>query len=382
MTGKRIKKILVFIHEYPPVGGGGGRISQNLCRGLVKSGYQIQVVTARFGESPAIENCDGVIIHRLWSNRKVQYRADFSAMIFYVLASFFKGIKLIREWKPDILHAHFAVPAGATTWALSKFTHLPYIITAHGGDVPGAAPEKTDRWFRFVMPFTYGIWKNAVKVVAVSDQTKQLAYQYYDVDMNVIGNGIDLDRLTPGKFEPNKKPHIIFAGRFSPEKNPLAIIHTLAKLEDLDWDCTLLGDGLLFQDAKRIINQHNLGRRIKLTGWISEDEVTEWFKKSDILFMPSLTEGLPLTGLKALATGLAVVLSNVGGCSNLVKENVNGFLVEPGDIDGYSKALRKLLIDPHRLLKFRKNSYKFSKSFTIKAVVESYTKLLNEISKN
>ena len=70
-------------------------------------------------------------------------------------------MKLAREWKPDLIHVHFAVPAGALAWILRRLTGIPYVLTAHLGDVPGGVPEKTGRWFRWIYPFTPPIWKKS-----------------------------------------------------------------------------------------------------------------------------------------------------------------------------------------------------------------------------
>ena len=80
-------------------------------------------------------------------------------MACFILRSTLRGLQIIRRENPDLIHAHFAVPAGAAAWALSRLTGKPYFITAHGGDVPGGAPQKTDRWFRYVLPFTKPFWK-------------------------------------------------------------------------------------------------------------------------------------------------------------------------------------------------------------------------------
>lgn len=374
-------KLLVFIHEYPPVGGGGGHVAQNLCRGLQELGHEIQIITSRHGDLPAMRVEEGIRVHRIWCARKTIFKASFFSMILYVLGSFFKGLKIAFGWKPDLLHAHFAVPAGASAWAISRFTRIPYIITAHGGDVPGAAPEKTAGWFRFVLPFTHPIWNKASRIIAVSDHFKTLAKKYYSVEMDIIPNGFSLGNIQPGKFMPGKTPIIIYAGRFSPEKNPLMIVHTLAEIKDLNWECVLLGDGIQMDAIRRSVEKYKLKNRIHLPGWVDEAEVLNWMSKSDILFMPSLAEGLPIAGLQGLAMGLALVLSRVGSCVNLVNPGQNGFLVEASDLKGYSTALRKLLMDTNLLRKFRKASLVHSKQFQMKAVVDSYNKIYDSLFK-
>lgn len=372
------KRILVLNHEYPPVGGGGGKITQNLCEGLIKYGYEIRVLTSHHKGLP-LEETNEINVYRMHVHRKQIFRASFQDMFQYVIKSIIKGLNLIRSWKPDLIHAHFAVPAGAAAFFLSKMTGIPYILTIHGGDVPDAAPEKTAKWFRMIYPLSKLIWASATCIIAVSDYVKELAEKKYNVTIQVIGNGINLSQFTPNELKSHPTPHILFVGRLSPEKNPLAVVHSLSSLTHLPWECIVLGDGLMMADLEALIHRKKMQERILIKGWVEQLEVIKWMTASDILFMPSLMEGLPISGLQALACGLALVMSKTGGCVNLVKEDMNGYLVEPGDIIGYTKALENLLSDPEKLLKYRNYSIKISTQFSINAVVEEYVKVLNSV---
>lgn len=372
-------RILVFNHEYPPVGGGGGKITQNLSRELVHQGYQITIFTTHFRHLPLHQKDDEIEIYRIKASRKQIYRASFLDMLFFVIGSCLKGYQFIKRWKPDLIHAHFAVPSGAAAYILSRLTGVPYILTIHGGDVPGAAPEKTGSWFKFVYPFSKVIWKKAQKVIAVSDYVKELAQKRYTASIDVIGNGINLDSISPEKLSVRKEPRILFAGRFSPEKNPLAVVHALSDLRMLPWECVMLGDGLLMQELRTLIKKKNLQDRIHALGWLSQSDVLEWMTKSDILFMPSLMEGLPLTGLQALTNGLALVMSRVGGCVQLIRNGENGYLVDPGDIKGYSNVISTLINEPERLMNCRKTSLQFASQFSIAVVADQYIQIFHQI---
>ncbi len=297
-------------------------------------------------------------------------------MLGYVFAAFWVGLKQIRNWKPDVIHVHFAVPAGAAAYALSLFTGTPYVLTAHLGDVPGGVPEKTGRWFKWIFPFTPPIWRKARHVAAVSEFTRQLALAKYKVPIEVIPNGVDLTALDPGVIRVNTPPVVIFAGRFVPQKNPLQIIRSLSELQDLNWQAVLIGDGAMKADIINEIAAHKLQNRIALPGWLTPEQVLDWFRKADILFMPSLSEGLPVVGVQALALGLAMVLSDAGGNPALVNENINGHLIISGQNADYARALRSLLSDSQALLAARMASREHAKYFDLNVVVESYEKIL------
>jgi len=368
-------RILVLIHEYPPVGGGGGRVAQDLCQGLSRRGHELTVLTAHYQGLPFEQVGDGVRVIRLRSWRRQAYKADLLAMTAYLIAGFRSGISLFRRWKPDLIHVHFAVPAGALALALSRLTGVPYVLTAHLGDVPGGVPEKTDRWFRWLYPFTPPIWKGAAAVAAVSEHTRQLAIRHYPVQMHVIPNGVDMDGLDPGEIVVGQPPRIVFAGRFVPQKDPLRVVLTLAELKHLEWKCVLIGDGPLRPTVEGEIKARGLEERFILTGWVEPEKVLQWYRQSDILFMPSLSEGFPVAGVQGLAMGLAIIASGVGGFIDLVQPGENGYLIEPNQPDGYRRALAELLADPQRLYNFRLASRRLAARFDLSNIVQAYEAL-------
>lgn len=365
-------RILVLNHEIPPVGGGGGRAAEDICRVLARRGHQIKVLTSHLTGLPYEEQRDGYQIIRIRTLRTQPFRVSFLSMVAYVLAGLWAGLRLIRAFQPDVIHVHFAVPAGALGWTLSKITGVPYVLTAHLGDVPGGVPEKTTEWFRWVFPFTHSIWQDAAVRVAVSAYTRELALQNYSQEILVIPNGVDVNALKPESIQINHPPVIVFAGRLMPQKAPLQVVRALREITDLPWKCVMIGDGPLMPDVKKMIAEAHLEDRFTCTGWVKPYEVMKWFDQSDILFMPSLSEGLPVVGVQALAKGLAIIASRVGGFVDLVDEARNGYLVERENTSNFSWKLRDLLENSNRLLSFRAASFEKAKSFEIDRIVDQY----------
>jgi glycosyltransferase involved in cell wall biosynthesis len=372
-------KILVLSHEYPPIGGGGGRVVQELSRGLSDRGHQIHILTAHYADQPKLEQSEYLTIERLTSWRTQPFRADLKAMGAYVLKSFIRGLTVIRKFQPDLIHAHFAVPAGVSAFLLSKATGVPYMITAHGGDVPGGAPEKTARWFRFILPFSKLVWQHAATIAAVSAQTRDLALEHYRADIRVISNGVDTQEMKPLDLGVHSPPHILFIGRFSPEKNATAVPKILAGLKHLSWECEMLGDGTELNLVRQLIDENSLTDRIQLIGWVDSNSVKEHLADSDILLMTSLREGMPMAALQALSMGLALLLPEKGNCPDLIKNN--GFLIEPGELHSYTTLLEKLLADKDLLARFKTNSRNLSEKFDIHQTVDAYEKLIGDVTR-
>lgn len=372
-------RILTVIYEFPPIGGGGGRAAYDICRDLAARGHEVTVLTAHMRGLPFQENADGIRVIRISSLRTESFRATFTTMLAFVLAGLWAGLRLIYLYRPDIIHTHFAVPSGALAWTLSVLTGVPYILTAHLGDVPDAVPEKTGNWFRWLKPFTKPIWMRAKKVIAVSEFTRQLALKHYSVNIRVIPNGVDVLHLVPAEIELNDPPHLVFAGRFVPQKNPISIVKILSQLKDLNWTCSMLGDGPMLADIKQEITKYGMSERFNLPGWVTPDEVLHQFSKSDILFMPSFSEGLPVVGVQALVKGLAIVASRIGGFIDLVDHARNGYLIEVQDKTAFSQALRELVSRPEVLLQFRKASVEKSHDFDIQKVVDQYQMIMQDV---
>ncbi|MFQ5943721.1 MAG: glycosyltransferase family 4 protein [Anaerolineales bacterium] len=365
-------------YEFPPIGGGGGRASAELIRALIDRGHELRLITSRAEKLPPREQHDGFQIIRVATGRRSLYRASFNSMARYVLSGLRPGLSQVREWRPEVIHAHFAVPTGALAYALRRLTGVPYVLTAHLGDVPGGVPEKTTRWFRIVGPMTPAIWRRAAFVAAVSEYTRELAARRYAVPVVVIPNGLTLPPESDP--EPDRPPRLIFAGRFQPQKNLPFLVEALAKVSDLDWSCSLVGDGPEMSVVADRIKAHGLETRVELPGWLSPDGVEALLHESDLLVMPSLSEGLPVVGVQALAYGVAIAASRAGGLTELVDDGSNGCLSDIGDLNQFADSLRWSLTDRDRLREMKRASRVKAADFDIDRVAREYESLFKAAS--
>ena len=370
-------KILVLCYEYPPIGGGGGRVAAQVASSLARRGHAVRVLTGGMRHLPRREVRDLVEVVRPFSFRRREDTCTVPEMALYLATGFFPVLRESRKWRPDIVHAHFAVPTGPLALVAKLLTGVPYVLTAHLGDVPGGVPEQTDHLFRLVGPLVKPVWRAARQVTAVSRFTAELAARAYGVEPTVIPNGVP--PIPTPQVRVHSPRRIIMAGRLSIQKNPLLALEALALIGNLDWSFDVIGDGPLGPDVRAFAEKSGLGGRVILHGWISNAQVADLMAGADILLMPSLNEGLSMVAIEALQHGLAIVASRIGGMRDVVEEGRNGFLCElsPG---AFAQKLGALLADASLLERMRHASRQMAGDYDLEKTVVAYENVLRESS--
>lgn len=371
-------RVLVLCYEYPPIGGGGGNVAKSVAGQLVARGHEVRVQTAALGWRSVRETIDGVEVCRTASLRRAPDTCSVAEMGLYLATSFLPTLAHLRDWRPDVIHAHFAVPTGLLAWTVHRLTGVPYVITAHLGDVPGGVPDQTDSMFRRIAPIARRIWRDAAAATAVSSFVQELAGQSYGREVTRILNGIDLSDAPIEPAPPHTPRRLVFIGRLNPQKNPVLLIDALAQLRELPWTLTFVGDGPLMPEVRAAIARHQLELRVKVTGWREPAQVQRTLAESDILCMPSRSEGLPMVGIEALKHGLAIVASDIPGVRDLIDAGVNGVRIPPGDRDAFAAQLRRIISHEGTLAAMKRASWEKSHRFDLSEIAHEYAHVLAE----
>ncbi len=374
-------KILVLCYEYPPIGGGGGRVAQSVAEALAARGHEVRVQTAGMSHLPARETIRSVEIFRTPSFRRREDTCAVHEMGLFVVTSFFPALRHIRTWKPDVIHAHFAMPTGLLAWAAHRLTGVPYVLTAHLGDVPGALPQDTDTLFKMIDPIARRVWQQAAAVTAVSDFVRELAVAAYGRPVEKILNGLDLADRPPTPAPAGLPPHLLFIGRFNPQKNLLFLIDVLAELRDLDWTLTIIGDGPQMLALRERLSSCGLQESARVTGWLRAPEVHAILREADILCMPSSVEGMPVAAVEALKFGLAIVGSAIPGLRDVASPE-NALLLPVGDAKAFVQALRELIANPARLTAMKAASHAKARGFDLDRITSQYEHVLRDAAEN
>lgn len=369
-------KILVLCYEYPPVGGGGGRVAATVAEELAARGHEVRVLTAGLKHLPPREERNGVTILRAESFRQREDTCSVPEMGLYLLTNFWPALQLARSWRPDIIHAHFAVPTGVLAMPVGRLLGIPYVLTAHLGDVPGGVPEQTEGLFRLVNPVAKRIWARASRTTAVSSHVATLANRAYQISPDIILNGVKRSSLTLD-FSEKATPKIVMLGRLSVQKNPLLAIESLARIKDLPWSFEIIGKGPLGATAREKATALGIADRIVWRGWLSAGEVSQSLLQADILLMTSLHEGLPMAAVEALQHGVAIVGSRIPGLADVISEGKNGVFCDL-TAESFAQSLRRLLENRSLLTKLRQGSLERSAEFDLDRQVDIYEKVLRQ----
>ena len=369
-------KILVVNYEYPPVGGGGGRVAAQVAAELARRGHEVRVQTSRTGGLPPRQMVSGVDVRRAFSFRRKADTCSVPEMAGYVVSNAWPVYRTAQSWRPDVMHVHFAVPTGPVAWFAHRLTGIPYVLTAHLGDVPGGAPEQTDRLFRVVKPFTGMIWRDAAAVTAVSTHVASLARAAYGLEPRVILNGIAARSTTPPATAPDGSLRLLFVGRMSVQKNPVFLARVLATLRGRPWRAVFLGDGPLLGALREELGRVGVEDRCELRGWADEKEVRAALDESDLLLMPSLSEGLPVAAIEAASRGLAICGSAIPGLRDVLEDGVNGWSCPVDDKTAWVRSLAQALDDRDGLRRRQENSLKLAGKFDLQKIVDAYEETL------
>jgi colanic acid/amylovoran biosynthesis glycosyltransferase len=288
------------------------------------------------------------------------------------------GLRL-REMGVGHVHAHFAGMAARTAFWINKFFPITFSFTAHANDI--FVPTN----------FEIGLDKlvdTAGAIITETDYAAQfLGDRFPDRSGRVhrIYNGLDLSEFGRAKFS-SVPPLIISVGRLIPKKGFSALIRACGLLAERgkSFRCEIIGEGPVESDLREQIEQRGLQRHVILAGPRPQSQLRRRLAAANVFVLPSVidSEGgmdnLPTVIMEAMATGLPVVSTNIGGIPEMVIENETGFLVQPGDAPAMADAIEKVIDDP--LLAQRLGQFGYKRAETLFSIEKNVRELCALIS--
>ncbi len=331
-------RILSLTYEYPPIGGGGSVVAAAVNEELVRLGHEVTVLTSRMKGLPASETVEGVAVVRAACMRQHRHYTTAAELFTTLVPTYRRGAQLIRSFQPEVIHTHFIVPSGVLAWALSRRFDVPYVLTAHGSDVPGYNPDRFEWLHALLGPAWRGILDGAAFVTSPSRFLADLVRSHgYADPIDIVPNG---HHPQPHGGGPRRRQVLVVARMF-PRKGVQHFIEAIAGLDD-DWEFIIAGDGPHREQLEA--QARSAAARVRFTGFLDRAALRSLYESSQILVFPSIQENFPMVLLEAMDAGCAIVTTNAEGCAEVVGDA--GLVVPKGESHGIRAALERLMHDP------------------------------------
>ncbi len=365
-----------------PTYGGSGVMATELGKELAKKGHKVHFISYAlpFRLNNFVEN---VVFHEVEMSSYPLFEFPL-----YSLALASKMVEVVEYEKLDLLHVHYAIPHASSAYLakqmLKEKKDLKVITTLHGTDITLIGLEPS------FLPLVKFSIEASDGVTAVSRSLKEQTLTNYNIDkeIQVIPNFVDTDLYKPSKdgglrehVAPNGEKVLVHTSNFRVVKRVPDTIRILERvLKEIPAKLLLVGDGPDRSECERLCRQLSLCDDVKFLG--KQDGLVEILNASDIFLIPSQSESFGLAALEAMACGLPVISSNIGGLPELVRHNETGFIAGIGDIDRMAKYAIDLLINQRKYELFSANSRNravnvFNKSTIVKLYEEHYQEILN-----
>jgi len=316
-----------------PAAGGAEVFAKDLAIEQIKEGFSVSFIflnsAKEIGRSETFE-------HNFLKEldiKNISYYFLSRKLGFSIFSEILKFNQILKVVSPDILHVHLY---WGLLLLLFSFRRYKVLYTHHN------VLLRCPRWM-------YILWNFRVdRFVAISDVCYESLRSVAKKPIDVIKNGINFDRIKlvqyPKVFSSeNDFVQLVAVGALSPQKNYPLMLNSLSKIKEKNFRLMIAGEGFLRSELEALVIDLGIEKKVEFLGNI--DYVPQLLSVSDVFLMSSDWEGLPISLLEACAAGLPCVVSDVGGCREVVESLSNGFVVDNQNVLEFADAVKCLLVD-------------------------------------
>lgn len=286
------------------------------------------------------------------------------------ISMIFKLVEVFRAEKADVIHTHryvmqYAIPAAVVS-GIKRRVHTVHNIAQEEQTEIGKIVNKAFYKCCNVIP------------VALSEKIKKTIQEVYNIpekDIPVVFNGIDLSKCNvKNSYAPKERFTIVHIGRFADVKNHELLLRTFAifKAKHPEARLQLIGDGKLRENMVQLAQELGLSDSVEFAG--AQNNVYPLLHEGDVFILPSKFEGMPVSLIEAMGTGLPIIASKVGGVPDMLTDNENALLIEP-KMEELLNALEVLYADPMLRKQLGQGALKRSRDFSARAMAAGYEKI-------
>lgn len=320
-------KLLIAASYYPPAIGGLERYASEMAKVAQQANYEVVVVCSGEGKSIVKESSDGVSIYRLPTQFKL-LNTPINLRWYGMIRN------IIADEAPDIINVHMPVPFLADLAVLAA-KNIPSIVTYHSGSMKKrnlGADRLIDFYEWFILPITL---RKANRIISSSEFVRNTFLKRYQSKSVSISPGVDVSKFTRRSTPPDDNK-IIFVGNFSYTWKGLDYLREAIKLLPFA-HLVVVGTGTPIACL-----------RTEYLGVLQGDELVKEIQSSRILVLPSINnaESFGMVLIEAMACGVPVIGSNIGGIPDVINDQEDGLLVEPRNVSSLVTALTRLIEDP------------------------------------
>jgi len=351
---------LILSWEYPPlIEGGLARHVRKLAENLVDQGVEVHVLARGMEESPAEEEMEGVIVHRVREPERPRELTEFVAWIEHMNSDMLAaGVEVGDRYDFDLVHGHDWLVAVAGDHLAKRF-RCPFVVTIHATEYgrhqgwvdkhPQSYIHGVERWMA----------NRAEQVITCSAYMREHVADIYGLEEDriaVIPNGIDPSELVPvddldtlrARFAEPHETLVLLVGRLVYEKGFQLALEALPGVIERVGDVRFVvaGSGTAEADLREQASELGLDPYGTFLGWIGDDVLHSLYRIADLTVVPSLYEPFGLVALEAMASGCPCIVADTGGLREIVPADDRvGLRFNGGDPEHLATMVERLLTD-------------------------------------
>jgi len=380
-------KILILASWYPnPWNPVNGVFVQEQAQALAAAGNRVCVLHVYSGISrffSAKSTCqpeNGVLVCRVKSfttEKKMSINALTKTLV-YVIST----LKICRKFKPDIIHAHIAYPAGIAAIIIRKLLHLPCVITEHTGPLGISTTLMSPKARAALVRCAYNM--SDLMVAVGKKQRKELQNHGITREIKILNNVVNtaLFEPKPTHQKRGKTTHLLFVSAYLHPAKGLDILMSalshILKTEPQSLCLSIVGNGPLLEKYQLLAREISIEENcIFYGGGLAREKVAQLMQECDFFVLSSLGESFSCVLIEAMACGKPVVATICGGPEYFVTPEV-GLLVPPNDVEALEEGLRKM-IKEYRSYDFAKIALYVEENFSYAAFSQKLMELYRSV---
>ena len=390
-------RIAYICQSYPPMISGASLVVQRLAEGMAARDHIVLVMTASERGEAYTEEFNNLKVRRLRAfQNPLRVDQSFSLWDRNRISGEFK------EFKPQILHLHDPLSLGMAGLVTAHRLQIPVALTLH--QVP--------RFVSAYLPnvpalqntvesglWSYGRWflQQCEKVIVPSHAIAEEIHSHDIQRPNVISNGVDLHAFNPDPPDPGERetlclrygldpdlPVVLHVGRLDVDKQVNLVIRAVAQaINQVGAQLLIVGDGRQREELIELCANLSIGKICHFPGFVeTDDDLPGLYRLAAVFVTASEIETQGLVILEAMASGLPVVAVKATCIPELVQEDVNGYLSQPGELEQMSAQVLRILMSPDRAKEMGRVSRVLTQEHSIDRSIDNHEVLYQSLNFN